>query len=95
MILTGPGTFTLRVVPGDCCAVEWASMSASQPSFARVWVDDVLVEDACIGPYGSPHTWWSSSNGLLGRQPLRRTSILIIELGDGVKFRIEGDLAQI
>lgn len=93
MILSGPGVFVLRAKPGDSLMLDWASVSAKQPSFIRVWYGEMLVEDAFIGAY-SPHTWWLG-NDLLGRQRLQIGSLLKIELGDGLKMRIEGDLEQV
>jgi len=96
MIFTGPGTFFLHLkerAPSQ--SIDWASMSASEPSFFKTYCDDELVEDAFIGPYGSPHTWWPASNPLLGRCALTKDMIIRIELGPGVKFRIEGDLVEV
>ena len=94
MILTGPGMFVFRLEPGASCqTIDWASVSSSEPSFLRAWWKDELVEDIHIGPYGSPHTWWGG-NALLGRHGLDEHGVLRIELGKGVKFRIEGDIQE-
>ena len=93
MILEGPGTFFLELDPGDCQAIDFASMSARAPSFIKVEVDGELVESAYIGPYGSPHTWWNG-NALLGRKQLLPGTQIKIELGPDVLLRIDGDVKR-
>ena len=73
--------------------LDWASVSATEPSYVKVWLDDVLTESVFVGAY-SPHTWWLS-NPLLGCCALGSEQIITIEVGNGAIFRVEGSLCRI
>ena len=95
MVLSGPGKFALQLQRDhNCQMIDWASLSASEPSWLKAWWRDELVEHVHIGPYGSPHTWWQG-NALMGRHGLEPNGVLRIELGPGTKLRIEGDIEEV
>ena len=95
MLAKGPGTFKYRLRSGD---IDYASISASEKSWVKAWVvrngQSTLVEDQFVGEY-SPHTWWSN-NALLGREcSMGQDFEIVIELGPGTQFRLEGDIEQL
>ncbi len=97
MICSGPGTYRYKMLGGD---VDWASVSACEPSWIKVYVvkgemEPELVEDQYVGAW-SPHTWWTS-NSLLGRKADGGGGgiEIIVVLGPNTKFRIEGHLEEL
>jgi len=92
-MILGPGTHRLRR-SGDAdrpFVLEYASVSAQQPSRLRVWVGDALVEDVYVGAH-SPHTWWSNNPLLTEAQYPPPGGEVVIEVGEGAVLRLEANL---
>lgn len=92
-MLLYPGQYRLVLDKSGLANLDWASVSASAPSFVRIWFDGDLVEDVFVGAY-SPHTWWGN-NPLLGSRSLTPESTVRVEVGPNAIVRIEGNLVLI
>lgn len=92
MLIYGPKVIVLQrdADPNKPCVIDFASVSASEPSRVTAKLNDEIVEDAYVGTF-SPHTWWSN-NPLLGRQEMKPEDKLTIEVGPHAIFRIEHNL---
>lgn len=92
-MLLYPGLHVLKVDDSGLMNLDWASVSASAPSFLKVRLNDDLIEDVFVGAY-SPHTWWGN-NPLIPPARLVPQSRIVIEVGPGAVLRIEGNLVEV
>ena len=70
--------------------VDYASASAKEPSYIKVWIGAELIEEVYIGSY-SPHTWWSN-NPLFGSKEPDPGGTATIEVGPNALLRLESNL---